>query len=83
MTELLNASYILDGVPMPLSPAKMLRECTVEPPLEPDGDPATLADEHLDQVPGNCRILYCRKGGPGAPGRHMAQRPFQDGRPNA
>ena len=40
MTELLNASYILDGVPMPLSPAKMLRECTVEPPLEPDGDPA-------------------------------------------
>lgn len=53
MTELLNASYILDGVPMPLSPAKMLRECTVEPPLEPDGDPATLADEHLDQVPGN------------------------------
>ena len=51
MTELLNASYILDGVPMPLSPAKMLRECTVEPPLEPDGDPSTVADEHLDQVP--------------------------------
>lgn len=53
MTDLVNASYILDGVPMPLSPAKMLRECTVEPPLEPDGDPATIADEHLDQVPGN------------------------------
>ena len=51
MTELLNASYILDGVPMPLSPAKMLRECTAEPPLEPDGDPATIADEHLDQDP--------------------------------
>ena len=51
MTELLNASYILDGVPMPLSPAKMLRECTAEPPLEPDGDQATIADEHLDQYP--------------------------------
>ena len=51
MTELLNASYILDGVPMPLSPAKMLRECTAEPPLEPDGDQATIADEHLDQDP--------------------------------
>lgn len=51
MTDLLNASYILDGVPMPLSPAKMLRECTAEPPLEPDGDPSTIADEHLDQDP--------------------------------
>ncbi|MBQ9411025.1 MAG: hypothetical protein IJU21_05395 [Bacteroidales bacterium] len=51
MTDLLNASYILDGVPMPVSPAKMLRECTLEPPLEPDGDPATVADEHLDQDP--------------------------------
>ena len=51
MTDLLNASYILDGVTMPLSPAKMLRECTAEPPLEPDGDPATVADEHLDQEP--------------------------------
>lgn len=53
MTDLLNASYILDGVSMPLSPAKMLRECTVEPPLEPDGDPVTIADEHLDQDPGS------------------------------
>lgn len=53
MTDLVNASYILDGVPMPLSPAKMLRECTAEPPVEPDGDPSTIADEHLDQEPGN------------------------------
>lgn len=51
MTDLLNASYILDGVPMPLSPSKMLRECTVEPPLEPDGDPVSIADEHLDGDP--------------------------------
>ena len=51
MTDLVNASYILDGVTMPLPPSKMLRECTVEPPLEPDGDPQTIADEHLDQEP--------------------------------
>lgn len=51
MTDLLNASYILDGAPMPLSPAKMLRECSAEPPLEPDGDQGTVADEHLDQAP--------------------------------
>ena len=46
--DLLNSSYILDGVPMPLSPARMLRECTAQPPLEPDGDPETIADEYLD-----------------------------------
>ena len=49
--DLLYSSYILDGVPMPLSPARMLRECTAQPPLEPDGDPETLADEHLDPAP--------------------------------
>ena len=49
--DLLYSSYILDGVPMPLSPARMLRECTVQPPLEPDGDPETLADERLDHTP--------------------------------
>ena len=49
--DLLYSSYILDGVPMPLSPARMLRECTAQPPLEPDGDPETLADEHLDPPP--------------------------------
>ena len=55
MTELDNilfGPYILDGVQMPLSPARMLRECTLEPPLEPDGALETLADEHLDPAPG-------------------------------
>lgn len=51
MTDLLNAHYILDGIPMPLSPAQMLRECMAEPPVEPDGDPETVADERLDQDP--------------------------------
>lgn len=51
MTDLLNAHYMLDGVHMQLSPAQMLRECSVNAPLEPDGDPVTVADEHLDLVP--------------------------------
>ena len=38
---------------MALSPAKMLRECTLFPPLEPDGDASTLADEHLDSAASN------------------------------
>lgn len=49
--DLLFSSYILDGVPMPLSPARMLRECTAQPPLEPEGVPETLADERLDHTP--------------------------------
>ena len=49
--DLLYSSYILSGVTMPLSPARMLRECTVQPPLEPDGDPETIADEHIDPAP--------------------------------
>ena len=56
MTELDNilyGQYIIDGVQMPLSPARMLRECTLEPPLEPDGAPETVADEHLDPAPGS------------------------------
>ena len=53
MTDLLTSSYIIDGVHMALSPAQMLRECTQNPPLEPDGDPSTLADEHLDPAPGS------------------------------
>ena len=53
MLDLLNSNYIIDGVQMPLSPARMLRECTVQPPLEPDGDPATLSDEALDPAPGD------------------------------
>jgi len=53
MTDLLNSIYIIDGVQKPLSPARMLRECSVEPPLEPDGDPQTLADEQPDLKPDN------------------------------
>lgn len=56
MTELDNilyGQYIIDGVQMPLSPARMLRECTLAPPLEPDGAPETVADEHLDPAPGS------------------------------
>lgn len=49
--DLLHSNYIIDGAPMGLSPARMLRECSVNPPLEPDGDPETLADEHLDPAP--------------------------------
>ena len=51
MTDLLNAHYILDGVPLPLSPADMLRQCMTDPPMVPDGDPETLADERLDSGP--------------------------------
>ncbi len=56
MTELdkiLYSYYIIDGAQMPLSPARMLRECTLDPPIEPDGAPGTLADEHLDPSPGS------------------------------
>ena len=52
-TDLLNSNYIIDGVQMALTPAKMLRECMVEPPLEPDGDAPTLADEREDPAPDN------------------------------
>ena len=50
-TDLLNSNYIIDGVQMPLTPARMLRECMVEPPLEPDGDAPTVADEREDPAP--------------------------------
>lgn len=53
MADLLHSNYIIDGVQMTLSPGRMLRECTAEPPLEPDGDPETLADETLDLAPDN------------------------------
>ena len=52
-TDLLNSNYIIDGVPMTLTPARMLRECMVEPPLEPDGDLPALADEREDPAPDN------------------------------
>ena len=53
MRDLLNGNYIIDGVQMALSPARMLRGCMNEPPLEPDGDPATVADEQPDPTPDN------------------------------
>lgn len=37
---------------MNLSPARMLRECTVSAPAEPEGDNGTIADERLDPAPG-------------------------------
>lgn len=51
MTDLLHSHYIIDGVQKSLSPSQMLRECCTEAPLEPDGDPETLADEQLDIRP--------------------------------
>ena len=50
---MLYSNYIIDGVQQALSPARMLRECTLNPPLEPDGDMQTIADEHLDAYAGN------------------------------
>ena len=52
-TDLLNSNYIIDGVQMALTPVRMLRECMVDPPLEPDGDAPTLADEREDPAPDN------------------------------
>lgn len=51
--DLLNSTYIIDGVQMALTPARMLRECMVDPPLEPDGDALSLADEREDPAPDN------------------------------
>ena len=52
-SDLLNSIYIIDGVQMALTPQKMLRECMVDPPLEPDGDAPALADEREDPAPDN------------------------------
>lgn len=50
--DLLSSNYIIDGVQMPITPGRMLRECMSEPPLEPEGDPEeTLADESPDPAP--------------------------------
>ena len=50
-TDLLYSAYIIDGVSQALSPADMLDGCTAEPPIRPDGDFGTLADEHKDPAP--------------------------------
>ena len=54
--DLLHSNYIIDGVQMALSPGRMLRDCTLEPPLEPDGDPEVIADEHLDPPPSGATL---------------------------
>lgn len=50
-TDLLYSSYIIDGVPLALSPADMLEQCTTDPPIRPDGDFGVIADEHRDPAP--------------------------------
>ena len=55
-TDLLHSQYIIDGVQMALSPERMLRECALDPPMEPDGDPGVVADEHLDPSPGGLSL---------------------------
>ena len=52
--DILNSHFIIDGAPMPLTPARMLAECSVDPVPEPDGDLPTVADEHMDPAPGSC-----------------------------
>ena len=47
-TDLLNSTYIIDGVQMPLTPGKMLRECLVAPLPEADTEAPALADERED-----------------------------------
>ena len=53
MADLLNSNYIIDGVQMPLSPERMLRECTLTPPVSPDGSGGVVSDEALDPAPDN------------------------------
>ena len=52
-TDFLYCNFIIDGVAQPLTPLRMLNDCSVDPVPEPDGDPATVADEHLDPSPGS------------------------------
>lgn len=53
MADFLYSHYIIDGQPLPLSPDRMLADCTLDSPLPPDGDPGTVVDERLDPSPGN------------------------------
>ncbi len=52
-TDLLNSTYIIDGVQMPLTPGKMLRECLADPQPEEEIPAQTLADEREDPAPDN------------------------------
>ena len=53
MADFLYSHYIIDGQHQALTPERMLAECTVEPPLPPDGDPGTVADERVDPAYGS------------------------------
>ena len=52
-TDLINSTYIIDGVQMPLTPGKMLRECLADPLPEADVEAPALADEREDPAPDN------------------------------
>lgn len=52
-TDLINSTYIIDGVQMPLTPGRMLRECMAEPLPEPDAESSAIADEREDPAPDN------------------------------
>ena len=52
-TDLINSTYIIDGVQMPLTPGKMLRECLADPLPEADIEAPALADEREDPAPDN------------------------------
>ena len=53
MADFLYSHFIIDGEHLPLSPERILRDCTLDPPLLPDGDPGTVVDERTDYTPGN------------------------------
>ena len=53
MADFLYSHYIIDGQHQALTPERMLADCTLDPPLPPDGDPGTVADERVDPAPGN------------------------------
>lgn len=50
-TDLINSTYIIDGVQMPLTPGRMLRECMAVPSAEVETESSPLADEREDLAP--------------------------------
>ena len=55
--KLLTANYIIDGVPMGITPAAMLGECTISPPSLESGPVASIVDEQKDPSPETYRFL--------------------------
>lgn len=55
--KLLTANYIIDGVPMGITPALMLSECTISPPSWPGAPAASIVDEQMDPSPETYRFL--------------------------